>query len=104
KLEQIQDNQKLKDVFQGDASKEPEDKAIYERVLENILEELRTQSYQDIAEYRKKLEALANLYAKGYDINWILLHQGEAHQKINLPTYPFLKERYWISETNTNRV
>ncbi|MBP9692626.1 MAG: hypothetical protein KBD90_04770, partial [Alphaproteobacteria bacterium] len=49
------------------------------------------------------LEALASLYVKGYEIDWNLLHQGEAHQKISLPTYPFLKKKCWVSMDNKLR-
>ena len=47
------------------------------------------------------MSALANLYVKGYDLDWELLHQGESKQKISLPTYPFAKERYWIPESES---
>ena len=52
--------------------------------------------------YKEKLLALADLYMKGYQINWLSLHQSEARQHIHLPLYPFLPERYWLSSvTNT---
>ena len=72
-------------------------------MLKITLEELKSQSIQDINEYKNQLEALANLYVKGYEIDWNLLHQGESCQKVSLPTYPFLKERYWIVEANANQ-
>lgn len=98
KLEQVQKREKPSGYFLGDTKKELEDKAIYDRVLKSTLEELKNQFYQDANEYKKQLEALGNLYVRGYDIDWVLLHRGESHQKISLPTYPFLKERYWITE------
>ncbi len=82
--------------FKGDASQKPEDAAIYKKVLETIVEELKAQSSVDLQKYNNNLEALANLYVKGYELDWELVHQGEAHQKISLPTYPFLKNRYWF--------
>ena len=48
------------------------------------------------------MEGLANLYVKGYDLDWHLLHQGGANRKIALPTYPFTKERYWVPEGAAN--
>ncbi|MBP7190317.1 MAG: SDR family NAD(P)-dependent oxidoreductase [Rickettsiaceae bacterium] len=102
KLEKVQENQQLKGFFKGDAKQKVDDQEIYERVLKGILEELKAQSIEEISEYKKQLEALANLYIKGYDLDWHLLHHGEAHQKISLPTYPFLKERYWIAADDSN--
>ena len=49
--------------------------------------------------YQKKLHHLAQLYLQGYKIDWQGLHEGELRQKINLPSYPFLKERYWVMKT-----
>jgi amino acid adenylation domain-containing protein/thioester reductase-like protein len=97
KLGQLQKQSKAADCYVGKAGKEAEDKAIYERVLKNTLAELSAQSFQDLDDYKKQLEALANLYVKGYELDWQLLHQGEAQQKLSLPTYPFLKERYWVA-------
>src|SRR5262249_17537974 len=85
--------------FQGDVAKKPEDAAIYKKVLASSLEELKTQS--NAVKYRENLEALANLYVKGYNLDWELLHQGEAKQKISLPTYPFAKERYWVTTSES---
>ncbi len=83
---------------------EPEDGAIYEQVLNGILEKLQNNEFKHQADYQKQLEALANLYVKGYELDWKLLHQGEAHQKISLPTYPFLKKRYWINPASKTNI
>ena len=69
--------------------------------MQSTFEELKSFNLGDTQNYQHNLEALANLYVKGYEIDWILLHQGESHQKVSLPTYPFLKERYWIPEEHT---
>ena len=92
----IQAGKEVSCYFQGDASKKPEDSAIYEQVLSTTLDELKLPL--DDNKYKKKLEALASLYAKGYELDWALLHQGETFRKISLPTYPFAKERYWIPD------
>nr|UQK84963.1 hypothetical protein [Archangium gephyra] len=44
-----------------------------------------------------QLEKIAELWIKGLDIDWRLLHAGLEPRKISLPTYPFSKERYWFS-------
>ncbi|MGN8844761.1 SDR family NAD(P)-dependent oxidoreductase [Niallia sp. HCP3S3_B10] len=48
-------------------------------------------------EYREKLIQLADFYVKGFSIEWnqILNITG---RRINLPTYPFIKERCWMPE------
>lgn len=48
------------------------------------------------------LETLAELYTKGFEINWELLHQNDPKYRISLPIYPFLKERYWVPELKQN--
>lgn len=85
----------LSGYFQGDASKKPDDAAIYKRVLKITLEDLQMGDYTNTGDYKEKLEALANLYVKGYELDWGLLHQGESSRRISLPGYPFAREHYW---------
>ena len=93
-LEKIKIKQKSNCYFYGKVDKEIDDATIYQRILKQTLNELNIQ----LPEYKEKLLALANLYVKGYDFDWELLHQGESKQKISLPTYSFTKEKYWIPE------
>ncbi len=95
KLAEARTQNKVKNIFRGAVEQEPEDSAIYKKILKNSLGELKEQ-IQNALLYKETLEALANLYIKGYELDWELVHQGEAYQRISLPTYPFLKERYWI--------
>ncbi len=44
----------------------------------------------------KVLFILGALYQLGYNINWIKYYQNSAGKKINLPTYPFQRKKYWI--------
>jgi acyl transferase domain-containing protein/NAD(P)-dependent dehydrogenase (short-subunit alcohol dehydrogenase family)/acyl carrier protein/ubiquinone/menaquinone biosynthesis C-methylase UbiE len=48
-----------------------------------------------IADREQMLQTIAQLYTKGVDINWDNLYL-QPQQKIQLPTYPFQRERYWI--------
>lgn len=43
-------------------------------------------------------EKLAKLWISGADIDWSLLYQNVRPKRISLPTYPFAKERYWITK------
>jgi len=104
KLEEVQKGKNPNEYFSGNASKEPDDKAIYKQVLQVSLEKLKHAATKETTQYKELLEALSNLYIKGYDLDWTLLHQGEEKQSISLPTYPFLKERYWISEEGCSTI
>lgn len=42
---------------------------------------------------------LANLWVSGIDIDWTLLPRQHQLKRISLPTYPFARERYWLSDT-----
>jgi len=44
------------------------------------------------------LESLAQLYARGADIDWEQFEAGEQHQRAELPLYPFERQSFWISE------
>jgi 3-oxoacyl-(acyl-carrier-protein) synthase/acyl carrier protein len=43
-------------------------------------------------------EKIAIYWTQGGKIPWKLLHEGQKVRKIPLPTYPFARRRYWISE------
>ncbi|MBL4743023.1 MAG: SDR family NAD(P)-dependent oxidoreductase, partial [Cycloclasticus sp.] len=90
----------LTHVFMGDACNTPDDAAIYKQVLATSVEKLQQFSADaDVQQYQDTLLALANLYSKGYVLDWALLHRDEACQKIALPAYAFAKERYWVATT-----
>lgn len=44
-----------------------------------------------------KWGALADLWVKGYQLDWSLLYGKVKPRRIHLPTYPFAEERYWIT-------
>ena len=50
---------------------------------------------------KQRLDKLALLWVSGVEINWNLLYPGELPNRIHLPTYPFSRDRYWISENET---
>ena len=73
-----------------------------EKLLKALLEEFSEKPIES-ANDRKKLLALAELYIQGYEIPWKILHHGESHQRVSLPTYPFLKKRHWASFIDKNQ-
>jgi len=48
-----------------------------------------------------KLTRLADLWVKGLDLDWSRLYGEAKPQRIELPGYPFAKERYWIDPEPT---
>jgi amino acid adenylation domain-containing protein len=49
----------------------------------------------DAAAYLENLAAIAELYVKGYSLDFRALFPPES-KRIPLPTYPFARERYWL--------
>jgi acyl transferase domain-containing protein/thioesterase domain-containing protein/acyl carrier protein/N-acetylglutamate synthase-like GNAT family acetyltransferase len=50
---------------------------------------------------QKDLEQLAVLWGRGACIDWKKLYPDPKPCRISIPTYPFAKGHYWISETDT---
>ncbi|HEX2099465.1 MAG TPA: phosphopantetheine-binding protein, partial [Candidatus Synoicihabitans sp.] len=45
---------------------------------------------------QRKLAKLAELWAKGFNLDWRKFHGRNTPPRMHLPTYPFAKDRYWI--------
>ena len=43
------------------------------------------------------LESLGELYVRGVPIDWSRAYTGAGARRVALPTYPFARERHWIS-------
>ena len=41
-------------------------------------------------------DALAQLWARGFEADWLAVHQGASAKRIPLPTYPFERKRFWV--------
>ncbi|MCP4158269.1 MAG: acyltransferase domain-containing protein, partial [bacterium] len=55
---------------------------------------------KDKDEWEQLLVVLSQLYGRQVDVNWKELAGGGA-EKINLPTYPFQRKKYWMNPVNT---
>ncbi|NES40705.1 polyketide synthase, partial [Moorena sp. SIO2C4] len=53
-----------------------------------------------VEECQQMLSSLGKLYVEGAKVDWIAFEQNYARQKVALPTYPFQRERYWVSSQN----
>src|SRR5947209_5580163 len=45
----------------------------------------------------RDLEKIARLWTLGVKVDWSLMHRDASHKRVSLPTYPFAKERCWLS-------
>ncbi|MEV6945301.1 SDR family NAD(P)-dependent oxidoreductase [Streptomyces sp. NPDC051172] len=46
------------------------------------------------------LAAAGELYAAGTAVDWTAAHTGPAPERVDLPTYPFQRRRYWLEDTS----
>ncbi|WP_179281065.1 SDR family NAD(P)-dependent oxidoreductase [Paenibacillus sp. XY044] len=54
-------------------------------------------------EYMERLTVVAELFVQGYVLDIEALYQGTGHTVVSLPSYPFEKGSYWISESSKER-
>ncbi|MCP5002639.1 MAG: SDR family NAD(P)-dependent oxidoreductase, partial [Planctomycetes bacterium] len=47
---------------------------------------------------KKKYSKILDLWVKGLVLDWNKLYGDAKHKRISLPTYPFARERYWVSK------
>jgi acyl transferase domain-containing protein len=47
----------------------------------------------------QSLIEFASMWAAGADVDWESLYPGTKPRRIGLPTYPFARERYWITDS-----
>ncbi|MDM8560650.1 amino acid adenylation domain-containing protein [Candidatus Parabeggiatoa sp. HSG14] len=60
---------------------------------------------QGKSDWQQLLQSLGELYVRSASIDWIGFYHDYSHQSIQLPTYPFQRQPYWIdiSETEYNK-
>jgi acyl transferase domain-containing protein len=56
---------------------------------------------QETGEWEQLLESLARLYVRGAAVDWFGFDRGYLRHRVSLPTYPFQRKRYWITDIET---
>jgi polyketide synthase PksN len=98
KLKQILKDGETEGYFKGSNVGKQEQPLFEEEIGHSIMEALHLDRGINDQEYYNKTIGLAELYVKGYNPNWKELFADINIRRISLPTYPFTKERYWVTE------
>ncbi|MGB8943353.1 MAG: type I polyketide synthase [Streptomyces sp.] len=55
------------------------------------------------AEYEPEtlLSAVSRLHVAGVDVDWAAVYAGSGARRVDLPTYPFQRQRYWLDAPRT---
>ncbi len=97
-LKQALRRERLPNLFQGTVARHFSGQKALQLYGDELLQ--RCDSLRnDPAKYQETLCALADLYCQGYQLDWQNLHKSSP-RRINLPTYPFATERYWVEAVN----
>ncbi|UNL93527.1 hypothetical protein CPY53_08065 [Paenibacillus polymyxa] len=88
----LQSNSNIENVYTGNVK-------LSNSSLQALIEGEEGATFMNLLMSNKKLEKLAQLWVKGLDIEWTLLHSHAKPQRVSLPTYPFEKQRYWVPDT-----
>lgn len=69
-------------------------KGIYQNSVKYLNTEVDVDRIKDIVK-KRDIWQIANLWIKGFNVDWKLLYTDNRYKKISLPTYPFEKRRIW---------
>jgi acyl transferase domain-containing protein len=97
-LQRLQAAERLPNLFSGIVSRNFTAQIALAQYGQEQLEKLSTLQQQPQS-YQHSLYALADLYCQGYELQWSTLYGANPPARVNLPTYPFAKERYWVPAT-----
>ncbi|AOY76261.1 SDR family NAD(P)-dependent oxidoreductase [Clostridium formicaceticum] len=84
----------IEDLYRGQVKRNKETLAVF--AMDEEMQEAIEKWIQ-----RRKYAKLLDLWVKGLVFDWNKLYGDVKPNRISLPTYPFVRERYWIPETKT---
>ncbi|OIB02943.1 mixed polyketide synthase/non-ribosomal peptide synthetase [Paenibacillus sp. LC231] len=90
------DNIRLPNRCAGKVPRDFEGQVLIQQYVNDLLRSAQSLK-EDPDKYRETLNALADLYCQGYEISGDDLYDSALAQLIELPTYPFAREHYWVS-------
>lgn len=71
---------------------------LFEEIYQTTLASL-SQNELTPTVYLHKLQLLADLYVKHFNVDWNIIFQNRPHKRLaGLPTYPFVKKPYWFDQ------
>jgi malonyl CoA-acyl carrier protein transacylase len=56
-----------------------------------------------MSDWRQMLNSLGQLYVRGASLDWIGFDRDYDRQRVRLPTYPFERRRYWVTDAGVER-
>jgi polyketide synthase PksN len=96
-LKQMEKKEKVPNLFQGKVPRDFRGQKAIEQYGQDLLKQ--SQSIKEnVKKHQETLYALADLYCQGYELSWELLYGDTKPCRIHLPTYPFAKEHFWVSD------
>ena len=54
------------------------------------------------SDWQQMLGSLGQLYVSGVNVDWEGFYREQTYQRLQLPTYPFQRQRYWIDSPTEN--
>ncbi|NVO12146.1 MAG: SDR family NAD(P)-dependent oxidoreductase [Bacteroidales bacterium] len=84
----------IENVYQGQVARDKDSMSMFgtDTDLQNIVSKWISD---------KNFSKLLDLWVKGLDLDWSKLYSEYKPSRINLPTYPFANDRYWIDVVDT---
>src|SRR5499427_4972703 len=95
-LKQFGSQEKLPNLFRGVVPRQFSGPKAFQQYGQDLLAQTRS-AVENRERYHEILQALADLYCQGYAFDWRGLYGDRLPRRISLPTYPFARERYWVS-------
>ena len=74
-----------------------------EQLLRDLRDPAAFADAKAVESYRQRVSALAQLFVQGYEPDGDRIFAGQPPKRVNLPGYPFARERYWFEAPTTSR-